>query len=368
MRASLFISSFLLLFFATFACAQSDTHPLDEPEVTISGFLDVFYVYDANKPDGPSRQPFLYNHNRHQEVNLNLGYLKVNVNHDRYRANLAFQTGTYANDNYAAEPGMLKSIWEANIGLAVNTQKTLWLDAGIFGSHLGFESAVSSDNPTLTRSLFAENSPYFLSGARLTYSPNDRWQMAALVVNGWQRIQRVPGNSLLSAGTQVVFKPSERVTLNWSTFIGTDDPDSTRRIRFFNDVYAQVAISDRFWLMAGMDVGLQERSIVDAEPVWWYTPTVILQRVINENWSAAIRGEYYHDPDGVIIPTTTPNGFQTLGLSANLDYSPAADVMWRVEGRLFHSQDALFETPRSLSTTNFFITTSIAIRFANGLD
>jgi hypothetical protein len=48
-------------------------------------------------------------------------------------------------------------------------KKTLWLDAGIFGSHMGFESALSIDNPTLTKSFVAENSPYYWSGAKLTY-------------------------------------------------------------------------------------------------------------------------------------------------------------------------------------------------------
>ena len=35
----------------------------------------------------------------------------------------------------------------------------LWLDAGIFVSHIGLESANSRDNLTLTRSIMADNSP-----------------------------------------------------------------------------------------------------------------------------------------------------------------------------------------------------------------
>ena len=74
------------------------------------------------------------------------------------------------------------------------------ITAGIFTSHIGFESAVSKDCWTLTRSILADNSPYYESGARLTYtSNNNKWLISALALNGWQRIQRPAGNSLMSA-------------------------------------------------------------------------------------------------------------------------------------------------------------------------
>ncbi len=74
---------------------------------------------------------FLFNHNRHNELNLNLGLLKLSLNHSKYRANFALQAGTYSNDNYAAEPGLLKNIFEANIGISLTEKNNLWLDAGI---------------------------------------------------------------------------------------------------------------------------------------------------------------------------------------------------------------------------------------------
>jgi hypothetical protein len=192
--------------------AQVDSPWHQKPELNISGFADVFYVYDFNQPQGTERQQFLFNHNRHNEFNLNLGFVKLGLDHKKYRANIALQTGTYANDNYAAEPGLLKNIFEANIGISLNKKNNLWLDAGVFSSHIGFESAISIDNWTMTRSLLAENSPYFLTGAKLTFNPNDKLEIAGLILNGWQRIQRLQGNSLPSFGTQVNFSPTENIT------------------------------------------------------------------------------------------------------------------------------------------------------------
>lgn len=126
--------------------AQHDSIWQQQPELNILGFADVFYVYDFNQPPGTERQPFLFNHNRHNEFNLNLGLIKLGLEHPKYRANFALQTGVYANDNYVAEPGLLKNIFEANIGISLNKENNLWLDAGVLPSPIGFESAISMDN------------------------------------------------------------------------------------------------------------------------------------------------------------------------------------------------------------------------------
>lgn len=315
----------------------------EKPKTTFSGFVDVFYVYDFNKPETDYRQPFFYNHNRHNEFNLNLGYLKVSLEHSRYRANLALQTGTYPNENYAAEPGILKNIFEANVGIALTSKSNLWLDAGIFGSHLGFETAISIDNWTLTRSILAESSPYFEAGAKLTFTPDDKWEFAGLLLNGWQRIQRLEGNSIPSFGTQVKFTPNDQVLLNWSTFIGTDDPDITRRLRYFNNFYGQFQLTEKIGLIAGFDLGFQQREKDSAEYDSWLSPVIIGQFAFHQNWKAAIRGEYYQDETGIKIPTETPNGFKTTGLSLNLDYSPAPNLACRIEGRWLKSKDEIFE-------------------------
>ncbi len=334
------------------------------PEVRFEGFADIFYAYDFNKPTAGYRQPFLYNHNRHNEFNLNLGLLRASVEHDRYRGALALQAGTYASDNYAAEEEVMRHVFEANAGIALDRQSKVWLDAGIMGSHIGFESAISADNLTLTRSLLAENSPYFLSGAKLTYAPTPDWTLAALVVNGWQRIRRVPGNSLPSFGTQVNYAPHDNLTLNWSTFIGTDDPDALRRMRYFNNVYGQFGIGERTTLIAGFDIGIQQQSKGSSSYHTWYSPVVIAQYKLSEAWAMAFRAEHYSDRNEVIItaPVGT-NGFRATGLSANADYSPHSNVVCRIEARWLKGQENIFEKDAGSTSNNFALLSSIAFRF-----
>jgi len=353
-----------LIFCGITLFAQESDSWGQNPDIAVSGFADIYYVYDFNRPQGSSRQPFLYNHNRHNEFNLNLGFLKLGVEHQKYRANVVLQAGTYANDNYAAEPGLLKSIFEANIGLSLNKQNNLWIDAGVLPSHLGFESAISMQNLTLTRSLSAENSPYFLAGAKLTFTPNDQWEIAALMVNGWQRIQRLQGSSLPSFGTQVSFSHTERMSFNWSTFVGTDDPDATRRMRYFNNFYGRFQLNEQVEVIAGVDIGTQQRSGNSSVYDVWFSPVIIAQLGISENWKTAFRAEYYQDRTNIIVQANPGDGFETTGLSLNLDYVPSVNLMCRLEGRWLNGNDGLFERQRRAVRDNLFVAASIAIQFS----
>lgn len=332
--------------------------------LSITGYTEAYYGYDLNKPLDNNRPGFIYSHNRHNEFTLNLGFIKVNYINERVRANLALAAGTYMNANYAAEPGVLKNSYEANAGFKLSKKKNLWLDAGIMPSHIGFESAVSKDCWTLTRSLLADNSPYYEAGAKLSYtSDNGKWLFSALALNGWQRIKRVDGNSLMSWGTQVQFKPSDKVLLNYSTFIGTDKPDSARQSRLFHNLYGIFTLSGQWGITAGFDFGTEEKTPGNNAVNTWYSPVLIVKYSISDKWALAVRGEYYSDKKGVIIATGTPNGFKTTGLSLNIDHSPVKNVLLRLEAKTLNSKDRVFTKGTNTTTHNTVISSSIAVSF-----
>ncbi|MCC7505469.1 MAG: porin [Saprospiraceae bacterium] len=342
--------------------AQSDTSTL---RVHLSGYAEVYYGFDFGRPTAANRPGFVYSHNRHNEFNVNIAFLKSSVNAARFRANLALMAGTYANANLAAEPGTLRNILEANAGIKLSKKTDLWLDAGIFSSHIGFESAIGKDCWTLTRSMAADNSPYYESGAKLTYaSANSHWVFSALALNGWQRIQRPPGNNSLGGGWQIQYKPNKRVLLNSSTFLGNDKPDEERRMRVFHNLYGIFQFSDQFGLILGLDTGWEAPEYKGKETRFWYSPVAIARYAWNKRLALALRGEYYADKTGVIIATDTPNGFQTLGLSLNLDVQIHQNALWRIEGKWWNSRDAVFlDAQGQPSYANSVLTTALSVGF-----
>jgi hypothetical protein len=311
----------------------------------VSGYIEAYYLYDINNPANGNRPSFIYSHNRHNEFNVNLALIKLSYNAARLRANVAFMAGTYSNANLAAEPGVLKNIFEANAGINLSKKKQLWLDAGIFASHIGFESAIGKDCWAMTRSILADNSPYYESGVKLSYtSDNERFFASALILNGWQRIQKVDGNSLPSFGWQIYGKPTDKILINSSAFIGTDKPDDARQMRYFHNLYAIFEATEKFGITIGFDVGAEQKFKASKDYNVWYSPVVIARYAPIEKLALAARVEYYSDKNQVMIATGTTNGFETFGYSLNADIIPFQNAMIRVEGRLFQSrQDEIFE-------------------------
>ncbi len=332
--------------------------------LSISGYLETYYSYDFANPENHIRQPFVYAYNRHNEFNVNLALIKLSYATENVRTNIALMAGTYSNDNLAAEPGVMKNIYEANAGFKISKKKNLWIDAGVFVSHIGFESAVGKDCWTLTRSIMADNSPYYETGAKLSYTTdNGKWFISGLVLNGWQRIYRPDGNNFPAFGHQLTYKPNSKVTLNSSSFIGSDKPDTARQMRYFHNLYGQFQLHEKFGMIAGFDIGAQQQSKNSSTYTTWYAPILILKVTPTDKFSITARGEYYSDASGVIISTGTPNNFQTFGYSLNLDYLIHNNILWRIEGRGFSSKDKIFMPNDKPSNNNYFITTSLAISF-----
>lgn len=335
-----------------------------EDKLKFSGNAEVFYSFDFNEPSNHIKQNYLYNYNRHNEFNLNLAMLKANYETENVRTNLALMAGTYASDNLSAEKDVFKNIYEANIGFKISKSKNLWIDAGILPSHIGWETAIGKDNLTLTRSLAAENSPYFETGAKISYtSESGKWFLSGLILNGWQRIARVEGNQTISFGHQITYKPNEKLTINSSSFIGNDKPTSEKKMRYFHDFYAINQWNPKFQTIVGFDLGAEQKEKGSSQYYSWFSPNFLAKYQWNEKTSVSGRVEYFSDKNNVIIAPQNNLSFQVLGISANVDYQIYKNVLWRLEARNFSSKDLLFMKNDNFSKNSFAITTSISAWF-----
>ncbi len=338
--------------------AQKDSTKL---RTSLSAFADFYYAYDLNNGDATARQAFLFNHNRNNTLSLNLALLTYEAETDNFHANLTAQFGDYVTYNIAHEPAGLSNIFEAYGG--VKAAKNLWVDAGVFSSNLGFESARSNENITLSRSLVAESSPYYLSGIRATFTPNDKWTFVGLITNGWQVM--LDNNDKKAFGTQITFSPSNTLTLNHSTFIGKENGNTTR---IFQDLYALIKLGDKINAIACVDFGVEGSNN-------WLGAALLLQYELNDELAIGVRGEYFNDPGNVVIgslPTSQVfmiNPVDLTAFSLNLDYKINKYATWRTEYRMFTSSIDAFETsgparpPFVYSNSTSTVLTSLAVSF-----
>jgi hypothetical protein len=336
----------------------SSTYSQDQflKKLTFAGYGELYYSYDFSNPQNHEKPGFLYNHKRHNELNANLILLSASYSEENSRAKLALMGGNYAEYNLSAEPEWAQFINEANIGIRLSKKQALWLDAGILPSHLGFESAITNDSWTLTRSLGAENSPYYESGVKFGYtSKNNKLVLAALFLNGWQKIRKPNFVQRPSVGTQIIGKPNEKLLLNYSTFLGSDRPDTSQAIRQFHNLYLKYEPTNAFGFIVGFDIGRDKG--VNGKYGVWYTPVFVIRQQATGSLGIALRGEYYHDPKQIIISANSPDGFQVFGCSLSFEYKLSDNFRCRLEGKWFRASDFLFDGQQN----NFSLTTNVTV-------
>lgn len=349
-------NNYLILFLVSFLTFSQEK---SEIKTTFSGFVETFYSYDFNENLADTKLPFMYNYNRHNEFNVNIGLLRAKIEYENAYASLALHSGTYVDDNFAVEK--VKYINEAYIGLYLDQSKKHSIEVGILPSYIGFETATSASNLTLTRSILAENSPYFMTGVKYNYKPSDKWNFAALLTNGWQRINKPQKDIAPSLGSQIVYKSNENSTLNWSTFIGKEFNGTDFTMRYFSNLYFDKKWNDKWRTIAGFDYGLQDLSSSNNSSATWLSPVFIAQYSINPKWQTAFRTEYYQDEKNIFVATN--DVFKTLGFSLNFDYLPNSKVKLRTEARYFDSKKEVFPKGTDIVNSNFFVTTSLSFEF-----
>lgn len=349
------ISCILMCLYTALLFGQTD----EVKPLTYSGYGELYYSYDFSNPANHEKPGFIYNHKKHNEVGLNFACLKINYGKNNVRGNLALMVGNYAQYNLSAEPTWAQFVYEANMGVKLSKKSNIWLDAGIMPSHIGFESAISADCRTLTRSLLAENSPYYETGVKLTYTTKkENFTAAFLLLNGWQHVKKPDYLQKPSFGVQLNYKPMGNLVLNYSNFIGTDKADSVAAWRIFHNFYLQYEPLKKLGIIAGFDIGTDKYNATNYGV--WYSPVIIVRYILTEKMKLAVRGEYYFDKKQIIITTNTLNGFQVAGISSNIDYNVNDKVQFRIEGKMYTSKDALFRNGEEKN--NYSLTTNLTLR------
>jgi hypothetical protein len=354
------------------APATSDApaaHSAPDTAVTVSfgGFVDSYYAYDFGRPVNFDR-PFTTQAVRHNEFNVNLAYVEAKVSGPRVRGRLALQAGTSVQSNYGGEPAigtisgpsLSRFIQEAVAGYQITP--SLWVDGGIFLSHIGMENWASRDNPTYTRSLSFDFTPAYESGVKLTWQATPKLSALITVVNGWQNISE--NNQGKAVGARLDYARSSSTTFSYYNFVGNEA--SSSRLRIFNGVGFKSGLTATLTLQGNFDYGRQQQAVTGSDS-WWSTG-LIGKLQVTPVVGVSGRVERYQDPDQVLVVTGSPGGFKATMASLGLDVSPLGNtrVLWRSELRGTWAGDPVFpnrSAATGTSTSNTLLVTSLALTF-----
>jgi hypothetical protein len=346
---------------------------LDDAKFYRGAFIDTYYAYDFNNPPNHDRvlvnsgqngvtNTYTTTASRSNEFNINLAYGEVGVVGDNYRGRLALQAGTSVDANVANQPNvgnfgnfsLLRNTQEASIGYHVTSN--LWIDVGIMPSYIGFESFISNQNWTYTRSLSADATPYFENGVRVTYTFSDQVAAQLHIMNGWDNLSEDNGSK--AVGLQITYAPNSVYSLTYNNYYGLMAPGNNAR--FFNQWIGKIVLNPSLQLAANFDLGFQEKP--DQRGMAnWHDVTLLVRQQLNPIAAVSLRLEDFVDPNQLDITTETPNGFQTWGYSIGADFALKKAVLWRTEFRELFSRDDIFPGNGKVSSYDPLIVTSLSL-------
>jgi len=327
---------------------------LEIGKIKIGGLVDTYYGFDFNQPENSDR-PYCVSSPRHNEINVNLAYIELQYINERVRARLVPGFGTYINANYANEKGSLKNLIEANVGVRLSKKRDIWVDAGVFGSPITNETAISKDHLMYTRSFAAEYAPYYLAGVKISSPIGKKLKAYGYIVNGWQVINDL--NNPLSVATQLEYRPNKKILINWDTYVGNEKSSATPdyQRRYFTDVYLIYNSSKRVSLTSCAYVGMQDKKDTlghRTQPVWWQANLIGSFKFTN-SISLSARVEYFSDLHSVLVfPITSVSGFDAASAGLCFNVKIGNNAMFRLEGRSFYSDRKIFIADNGKETTS----------------
>ena len=339
MRYKILIYIIIISFVNSFLFGQKDWGKIIKNHTTPKAFAEVYYGLNVINPGDSQRPDFFFNHKNLDEIGLNSAIFGFDFDYRRVRSSISFIAGNYATFNLSAEPRGLNNIYEANFGYKVLKHHDLWLDIGVMESNLGFESVISTTTNAMTRSLLAENSPYYLNAAKLGYTTFDeRWKFELLVSNGWQTMT----NGNLSFGHTIQFHPNKRWTLNSSSFIGKivqpifpGSNNIANYNRLFHNFYFQRE-TEKSTITVGFDAGVDIGEINNFTRSWRAFIGQYAHK-LSEKLTVIFRGEYFSDPSETVAVLPGVGAVDAFGFSINTDYQIHEIIHFRLEARYIYN-------------------------------
>ncbi|WKN43126.1 outer membrane beta-barrel protein [Tunicatimonas pelagia] len=323
------------------ALAQDSTQIA--PQVTLSGYTDVYYATFSDESPTEALQPYTTVSPRSDHFGLNVAQLSVNYQAERVRGTVTLHYGDIAQATWSETFSMVQ---EANMGIMLF--EDWWLDAGFFATHIGTESFLPKNNLLSSTAVATFNEPFFQSGARVSYEGSEDFSAQFHVVSGYNFFLDV--NDAKSVGVLLSYHLSEEWALTYTNLLGRESLDDVTpsQLRFYHNLYLNGSLGDKLQLIIGGDLGTQTNSQLDNSDATalMYNALGTIRYQFTSAWSVTARGEIFSDPEGFIsgtLPTEAgrEEGLQLTGLTLGAEYRPTDYSYVRIEGRSLVTDNSL---------------------------
>jgi hypothetical protein len=225
--------------------------PLDFPAFTGQFMTDANYTYSFARPKDHSLVGSTTS-GRTSEVQLSHVGLGGDFHWKNIRGRFMTQFGLYSTMTPRNDPSASRGQWdlstayryvtEAYGGYHIDALNGINLDAGIFMSYVGLCSYYDFENWIYQESYVSANTPWFFNGVRLQIYTSDKLKIEPWIINGWQSYGMF--NEQPGLGLQLLWRPTESVSVLSNSYFGADVLNNPSRLRFHSDDSIQLKYYD----------------------------------------------------------------------------------------------------------------------------
>ena len=323
-------------------------------ELTISGYVDVYYQYNLNTPPHNVGNPialpqplgFGFENTgrifdiKHNEFSLGLAQTKFAYTKGKLTGVVDLTFGPNAElGNFGNIFGSMISIKQAYMDYAFTDK--LKFTIGQFGTHVGYELIDAPLNFNYSLSYLFGNGPFYHTGAKLSYAVSDKFGLMAGIVNGWD--SQFDFNDKKTFIGQVYVAPVDGFSL-YLNYVGGDEKkggsfptiagavDSAKTTSHIFDLTTTYQVTEDFkiGLNAAYGTGnllIDTVALAAAAPeekynsASWYGVALYLNYNISDKFGIGLRAEHFNDEEGVryiTVATGMPAAYNEFTLTGNI--------------------------------------------------
>ncbi len=334
--------------------------------ISLSGYISCYYGVYSDTSNATGFQKFPTSAPKTETFSLNIVQLSAAYTSRNVRGIFTFHYGDIPHCAWSNEYNLIQ---EANIGMRI--AKKLWVDAGLFRTHIGLESIQPRENITYSVATTTYYEPYFLSGAKLTWNASSKLTLQANVFNSFNTFHETNKNKAFGLAALYEFSPKLSITFN--TIHCDESPvyATLKQPRIYNNLYL-VYKSKRIDLGAEANFGTQQHTKLSdsTQSAIMYSALLAVKLKITPKQAVYSRVEYFYDPDEILTgPVQNGHhqlvGINLLGITAGMEVKPIINSYFRIEGRYLQttSDEDIFLLNGRSSHQRWEIITGIGVWF-----
>jgi hypothetical protein len=229
--------------------------PLDGKFFSPEFLFDTNYVYNFANPNDHTiaGSTCMANSGEVEVEHIGVGgdfHIPVGTGSEYVRGRIMTEFGMYASQVPRDDETPARGSWNVLTGTQYLTEAYggyhfdipgtdgLNIDMGQFPSYVGLFSFYDSENWCYQASYVSSNTPWFFTGMRVQFFPNDTLKIEPWIINGWQTYNEFNngiGNTGINLGFELRWAPSPDVLVISNNYMGTDEPNSPSCYRYHTD-------------------------------------------------------------------------------------------------------------------------------------